>query len=545
MKHRLFARPRTVVAFAGSVVAAAAILGILARDASAQELTATTSDAAVLRPGSLRLRAVSAWTRYDLLFGIPGASGRRPLGSLLTTDSLGPAQLLQLGQTQSAVQQLTGNSAVHVSAGQLATTAGVRIVVMPFVAEYGLTDRLTVGVMIPVVQSRSTVMGQLNRLPTNSANVGLNPSRFFGNASAQASNAAATSGLNAAAAQLTSQLTACSANPLGSGCATLLARTAEAPTVVLGSTAFAAAASALYGTGPNQLGQTFVPITGSDAEKAVDAQLVAYQLLYQGFGLNAGATSLTAAGGPAGTRQLQQLLRDSLFGIARDTLGIHDRFEVGDVEVGATYQLKNSFNDSAMALGAPRQYRASIQGIVRLGTGRPPKPNTFFDVGSGDGQTDVEVRGALDVKLSQRWMWTGVGSYVAQLGHVPPPAVGGSPYPLDLPVTSSAKAGNIINLEIAPRLNVTRYIFLSAAYAFRHQGVSDTASSSSFSASSQHQIGFGLSYASVGLRQPGAVGIPIEVSYTSLHTIYASGGPTPKSSRRSRCELRYYFGWRH
>ena len=68
----------------------------------------------------------------------------------------------------------------------------------------------------------------------------------------------------------------------------------------------------------------------------------------------------------------------------------------GDFEVGAVYTL----------IDAPR-FRLAATGIVRFPTGLADRPDDFFDVGTGQGQTDIEgrltadfVRGPLGARLS-------------------------------------------------------------------------------------------------------------------------------------------------
>jgi hypothetical protein len=289
-----------------------------------------------------------------------------------------------------------------------------------------------------------------------------------------------------------------------------------------------------------QPGLAFVPLAGSDAEKAIGDRLSAFRTSFTSFGISAGSGSLTGAGGPAGTNQLQALVHDPRLGIGRDTIGASHRLEVGDVEIGATWQIMNDFPDSLVTSGSPgKRLRAAVQGIVRLGTGRPARPGTLFDVDAGNGQNDVEVRGALDVMTGRRWITTATGAYVYKIGTPPPVAVGMSPFPLGQPQAVFGRMGNSFAIHLMPRFVLTHYVMVNGFYAFRHQGVSDVLSPA-VSASNEHSAGLGLSYSTVALHTPGSSGVPMEVSYNHAQTLTASGGPTPKSSR-DQIELRIYW----
>ena len=123
-----------------------------------------TEDARMLPRGTFRLRALTAWTRIDAVYGALGdsAHGARPLGTLFGAHDLGAREIPLLSQAEAALRTLTGNSSLALDVGRLVTTADSRIVITPLALEYGLSNRLTIGVMVPVVQTHSTVLVQLN-----------------------------------------------------------------------------------------------------------------------------------------------------------------------------------------------------------------------------------------------------------------------------------------------------------------------------------------------------------------------------------------------
>jgi hypothetical protein len=530
VKHRPIGRPHIV-----PVVLLAASMALAPRPVLAQERVALTTDAAILRVGDFRIRALSAWTRYDRLGGVPGAKGLTPIGSLFSTDSLGPLHLASLGTVESGIRELSGTSALKVSAGRLITSTEARIVVVPLMAEYGLTDRLTIGIMVPIVQARASNAVALNPRADSSVNVGPNPSALFQNQSARTTNTLVAINLQAAATQLGDLVAMCAASPTATGCPAVLSRRTEAEALIATANAFAATASDVYGVSSDQPGQPFVPIMGSPAQVAVDARLAALRSSFSSFGFSAGGDALAAAGGPATLVQLQQMLRDPRFGGGRDTLGIEERIEVGDVEIGATYQLKNTFTDSAMTVNGKRRYRHVVQAVARLGTGRAPRPNVLFDVGGGDGQTDLELRAVSDVIWSPKWMGTAAAAYTIQFGTVPR-TIGASPFPLDAPPSALGNAGNALQIDLMPRYSVTRFLMFTGGYSLRHEAVRDAPVSGSLA----HRALIGMSYSGFGFRYAGGARLPLELHYSRSATFASNGGPTARSSR-DQLELRYYY----
>ena len=89
----------------------------------------------MLAPGSLRVRVLSAFTRYDDLLG---NGGTRNLGSLLTTDSLGPQQIASFTGTQTDIRTASGLSGFRLTAGRVGALGNARIVTAPLILEFGV-----------------------------------------------------------------------------------------------------------------------------------------------------------------------------------------------------------------------------------------------------------------------------------------------------------------------------------------------------------------------------------------------------------------------
>ncbi len=169
-------------------------------------------DASVLPRGVGDARVLSAWTRYDELFGTaPGLTGfPRNIAYSLTTDSLrrrAAAVVRAIGDRDS---RAGGRSDVSPHRRQPRRRGQFTRRHRAAHLEYGLTSHLTLDVVVPLVETRTTVFQQLNP-KLGAANVGPNPS--LTNSQLRASEATLVSSFRSAAAALTQQLAQCQATP--------------------------------------------------------------------------------------------------------------------------------------------------------------------------------------------------------------------------------------------------------------------------------------------------------------------------------------------
>lgn len=501
-----------------------------------------TEDARTLPRGTVRFRALTAWTRFDQVHGGLGdtVTGTRPLGALFSAPNLGPDQIASLTTAQNALRTLTGNATLRLDAGQLLTTANSRVVTIPLSLEYGLSDRLTVGVTVPVVQTTSTVLVELNPSPPSTAlNAGPNPALFTGN-SARSTNLGVYNGLSRAFTDLTDALAACQTNPTSAVCSQPdLARQAQSL-----SDSYRAAIQVLYGTDNAHPGSPFVPTAATQAVVSqqlatLDATLVS--LLGQSY---IPSTGPVGAGAPAALTQLQQLLTDPA-GIAFDSLGSPTDIGIGDVEVSAMLRLFDGFSDT---LRTAWRARAAIRGVLRLGTGKPASGLVPYAIGTGTGQTSADGAAVLDIRLPLRVVTTFVGQYTAYFGSAPIHRVPGDEYslfPLGVPIDGSWRAGNTIQLEATPRFLVSDYFTVHGNYTFRRQEGSsytspDVSTPPLFVASMEQRIGFGFGYSTLARYATGRTRVPFEAFFSQLQTISASGGLTPRYAR-TQLEFRVYY----
>jgi hypothetical protein len=533
-------------------VVACAVAFLIPKTSVAQSSTSLLTDATVLPRHGFGMVLQSSWTRFDQLLG--GASGlNRPLGASFNTDSLGSAQIPVLAASENAIRTASGVSAFRLTAGQLSTSANSRIVTAPLMLEYGLTSRLTVGVVVPLVETRTTLVSRLNPHP-GSANVGPNPYQLANN---YAAPGALVQSFSTAAANLQALLTTCQQTPSTAGCSTVLS---QAPGLLTASTAFASSLANLYGTDPTKPGQAFIPLSSSNIQSSINKQIQNFRDNYRAL-LNSDViadTAIAGAIGPAANAHLDTLLGRAGY----DTLGIADHASVGDISIGATLQLINTYGDTAAAAAGATMFRLAVNGTARIGTGQPGNRNRLFDNATGYGQPGAVFGAAADVLFARHYSLSLIGSYTAQFGSVDVariPNFENDIFPLTGPVAGTYSAGNVIMASVIPRIQVSRHFSFNGQYQLVHvaqdtysagpvvadsTGLAFPAAFSSppgLAAATAQQIGMGFSYSTITTGDRGPGPIPFEVSFRHLETITATGGPTPKQFQ-DQLTLKIFFG---
>src|SRR6185503_16358946 len=241
--------------------------------AFAQAGLSHSEDATLPPAGLLRIRSIVAWTRWDELFS---DAGPRPLGAYLTTDSLGPRQVPTLGSIQTLVADASAQP-FSLTLGHSRLNATAREEIIPIAFEYGISRRLAVSFVTPIVRRRVASVFRLDTTGVG-ANVGPNPQRT--DASAALANQLVQTQFESAAQALQNKLQSCGADPAGSGCAALLARQAEAQALIQSSQGFAGTMASLYGSTASD-GAAFVPIAQSVAQQAIDQRIATFNAQYQ------------------------------------------------------------------------------------------------------------------------------------------------------------------------------------------------------------------------------------------------------------------------
>lgn len=461
-------------------------------------------DASLPPRGLLRIRGITAWTRYDARFT---PAGTAPLGAAFTSDSLGPRQIPALAGIQSLVQAAAAQP-FALTLGRSRLDATAREEIIPIGLEYGLTRRLAVSLVAPIVRRR---VATLMRLDTSGvgANVGPNPARTSTAASQR--NALVLNEFADAAAQLQARLQACQSNPSAAGCANLLARQTEAQQLIQSSRSFASVLADLYGGGASN-GAAFVPIAGSASQLAIAGRISTFNAQYRDFlGTTADVLQSTpvGAGGPAGVAEFTRFAVGESG--SRDSLGTQERLLFGDLEIG----LKALLVDRPPATGRRVSLLLALASAVRLPTGSTQRANQIVDLSSGAGAVVVDARALGDAQ------WSRFGLFAAA-------AYAASVRRTDM---STATTGNSrwMSLRLEPRWHVSQPLALFGSYTLR----------STDKLGGDRLVGGGVSYSTLAGYSDGARALPIEMRFTHLEAV--SGDPGRPKFFRDQIELRIYL----
>ena len=491
-----------------------------------------TEDARTLPKGGVQLRVTNVWTLWDQVFDktADSANPLHPLGQAFSAESLGVRQFPQLAATENALRTLTGNPNLSLNLGQQFSTVNTRVVTTPISLSYGVTDRLTITGMLPIVQTHSTVFVELNPRRLNGA-TGANVGPSASGGAGAATNQQLIQSLTDASTALNDYIANCAQS---GSCPP--SSVAEAQSFKATTDSYIAAAQVLYG--PNS---QFAP--RGAAQTQIAAQLTA---LEQSINTLLGSSfTFTSAGAhaDAALQQLQQLATAKP-GVALDSLGSPDQIGTGNIEISALFKLVDGFADTTSGF----RLRGTISGLVRLPTGFGPSGALAFEVGTGTGQFSADGGGILDVGIGRRFMATLGAQYTAYLTSSSVPRMPNSDYslfPLGAPVAGTWREGNAIQLQAMPRIRFTDYFTFNGAYMMRHQNASQYTSPNVTAppvilATTEQNLGLGFSYSAVARYASGRSPLPIEMTYMHLETVTASGGLVPKYNR-DMIEVRIYY----
>lgn len=519
---------------------------------AAQAVAGIGDDAIGIPRGSVRIGISNSWQRYDRLYAANGA----PLGAAFSGDVLGANQVESLGPLQDRLRSLTGISNLSVGFGTTRVSLDRLVRTSPVLAELGVTNWLSVSVMIPVVLTRTEVNFFLNPKRTEGT-VGFNPA--VSSTAARDTNTQLLGQLQNARDQLTGRIASCRADASGADCGQILA-TGES--INNQSQQFSAGLTQIY----DATTSAFVPVARSAADVALRARVQALAAQYQGFGVNAITLPGPAAAAMLNGASAQQLFTTPGYGFSADSLQTIERFGVGDIELGARLQLWNSLSGRArFDPPAGLRTRSALAAIVRLGTGSPHSPSNFVDVGTGDGQTDVELRSRNDLVFGRRFWASVTARYGWQLAdersmRIAPPSI---PFPAEFRTQRVRRdLGDYFELEATPRIVLASYFAIEGQYQYsrkpadRYAGVFTATSPAGDqvhldasvldqgTASSAQHAAIGFVYSTADAYSRRDAWLPMDVSYQHLETITGSGA-APKLSQdviRLRVYLQLFGG---
>jgi hypothetical protein len=298
---------------------------------------------------------------------------------------------------------------------------------------------------------------------------------------------------------------------------------------------------------------SFAPKAGTNLGTAY---LAAVEAIQQDLSGPLGTTSFTGLPAlPAGfidRAVVDQYLTDENGTIqARPLDDVPETFYIGDVEVGAAFSLFDRFPKDAYAVGA----RSALQAIVRLRTARLAAPSRLFEIGTGDRQPDIEVNWVTDVvkgRLGARLL----AGYNLQLPGNQNRRVTSPDQPIAL-ATSLAGVrrdpGDVIRLGAAPFVRLAPYLSLYLGVDYWRKGTDvwsyvpgqppiegvDISVMGKDSKSDALLLSGGISYANSGLDKYGRRKLPMDASIRYERVAHTGIGIVPDSNVL-RVDLRFY-----
>ncbi|HET9948230.1 MAG TPA: hypothetical protein VFQ22_04885, partial [Longimicrobiales bacterium] len=345
----------------------------------------------VVPRGRVRVSVNPIFTSWGSRFGedASGARVREDLGDDLTAASA--LDLFPGAETlRASIATLTAMRDYAPVLGSTDARVTKDVTRVEFGAHLGVFDWLTVGAVLPWTRTRTSVDVQF-RSDTLASDLGMSPTLTD-----PAAVSAFLSGLGAAesAARASADQT-CAASPGSPECASALALADRA-------SAFLQSATGAYGATP------FFPHAGTATAAALSAASTSLDT-------DLAAAGLPAIGAPMPFATAWVLESDFATlptgpGVGASALrDVRGLWHAGDVEVSLTARLLQGASRPAEPRppGAPFQapglsYRVLLTLLARLPTGVTDDPDTLLDVGTGDGQTDLEARLLGDVSLGSR-----------------------------------------------------------------------------------------------------------------------------------------------
>jgi hypothetical protein len=534
----------------------AALLGailLLPSTLAAQAVTGVGDDATLPKKGEIRFSLKSVWKAWYERYG-QGTPGRpngsvEPLGVDFNLDTIGVSQFPNLAPVQNSIRSLAGIPSFTASLGSSIVSVHDDVLSNPLGIEVGLTNRISMSVLVPFVTATSNVNFLMN--PTGlEPTLGFNPTLMA--PAAVAADATFLAQFDSASAQLSRLIAMCTAAPATAGCSAINANPAGARALITNANGFASGLAQVYG-GRGGTGYLFVPIEGTAAQSAIEAKVAAFRSMYAAYG----ATALTGTGpigaqAPMTATDMQTVLTDSVFGINGRPLATSVTRGLGNVQVGLKVNLFDAFHGNDSARFAPKgfKWRQSVGGIFTLGTGTLPNPGDFTAIGTGTHADGVEVRSFTDLFYGKHFWISLVGSYTTQMADQVVLRIPDSPTQVILASyrqeTVQQKLGDQFDIQINPRWVLNDFISLAGQYYYRHKAADvytgtfnvtdlsgnsvtlDAATLGEYTEMSESRFGVGATYSTVAAVEKQKTGLAFDISFFHYETTLGSLGRVPK-----------------
>jgi hypothetical protein len=465
-------------------------------------------DDRLLPAGVVRVSAWPAFSTWDARFGDTSgtSSGRIALGSVLEKPD---ALALFPGNEAWAedLRALSGNPGYTPVLGPTTGRVTQDVTRIDLGLDVGITAWWSVGVTVPRAKNR-TAVSLVFSPDTIASDLGVSPA-------VEQSGAVDAFVLELGNRATSARLWAdglCDAQDAGCAAARTLADEVE-----LLADRFGAA----YASMP------FFPLAESAIGAALEARVASVDADLQAAGFQALTAPLVLGEARPSETDLASLpTRFSALGYAAPLGSQTPLWGVGDLEVRTLLRLLR-LGDRG---GEVPPWTVDILGgaVVRLGTGSAPDPDIPLALGTGDGQTDVEIRlaghgtvgGRLSVRAGGLYGWQASRTLVRRV-----PGEDALLVPAVNRVVGEWRPGNYWGVEIEPGLLLARELTLSGSYRMWRRGadafVPEAGSALAGRGASSHALGAGLEY---DVSASGATGVPMRLRLRWLRTVTGGGG---------------------
>ncbi|MCY3808621.1 MAG: hypothetical protein OXG58_04145, partial [Gemmatimonadetes bacterium] len=495
--------------------------------------------------GSTRLEIPGIFSSHSSLYRTSDADAAlEELGGPYT-GTVGPTVFPALAGFEEAVRR-AGQEGYRAALGSMESFMERSQVRVPFSIDVGVFDWLTAGIVVPAVHSDVEFALDFDADSTG-ANAGFSPD-----------SASVYDFLDALGSSIGEfdghQKNVCTADPNSSECI-------RATAALGGAVTFQSALSAMYGT-------LFAPLAWSEAGGALQSRLAELDAIFEAAGVGGLPDSVPLADELMVRADFLELISNPVHGIGATTPEGRWRpgWRLGDIELRVNTRLYDSGGDAD-----ERGIEAGLGTLVRLPTAVQADPASLVDVGTGDDQMDVEVRGWLNARLGGgSGIWAGYRHGV-QLGGTTirrafDPSVTFAP--LSTQATLEWDPGDYRVVDLAPWYRVSGSLTLLAGYRHRGKGPDSFALAAAAgedgepspdapegpppdpkilvanSESSSGRLLLGIVYNRATTNpEDGSVGRPLEIRFTYRRVVAGSGG-VPKS-RSLEAGFRFYADlWR-
>lgn len=476
--------------------------------------------------GTVRVELEGSLETFDRRFrdGV-----RESYAADLSSPALGSDQIPLLADADARIGRIIGIAGYRLNLGALTTDALADVGTGFLGLGLGVTNGITVFGRIPLVRTRVQTTMALN---SANADAGLNPG--------EAGQLPFFQSFDAALATLSGKLTAGDYDV--SPATRALAEATLAQATALRADLFGLLADPVTAS-------PVVPTATSGSGGAVLARVTALQstlatsLDVPGF---TGAPVLPEA--PVGEDGLRQVLTGPL-ALRIDESKVSFR---GDAEVGAAVTLIDRW-DRGMRRGG---FRTAVSALMRLPTGLRDRSDRLLDLGTGEGQTDIQVDLVTDLG-SGPFGARLAGSYVRQLpasvqARVAAPGVFVGPDRLSF---VRRDPGDITAISVQPFFRLARTLALQAGLQHWSRKVDQVSYRSPADAlpgvdpgvlaeetsANATVLSAGIIYSNPGRLRPGGTGLPVDASWAYERVVRSGNGRVP-NAHRIRGRLRMYFG---